>query len=210
MLIVGAKGFAKEVLEICKNLNLLENLVFFDNVNNYDIKLLYNNFPILTNYEDVELYFKKNDNKFTLGIGNSKLRYNLYKKLEEFGGEFYSTISSKADIGSYDVNIDVGANILDGVKISNSVNIGIGALIYYNSIITHDCTLGDFVEVSPNATILGRVKIGNFTQIGANATILPDVVIGENVVVGAGAVVSKDLPDNCVAVGIPAKIIKQN
>lgn len=205
MLVIGAKGLAKEVLEVCKNTNMLDDLVFFDNVNHYDSKLLYNTFPILTSFEEVKTYFLNIDKKFTLGLGNSKLRYNLYKKLEDIGGEFYSTISSKADIGSYDVNIDIGANILDGVKISNSVTIGKGALIYYNSIITHDCNLADFVEISPNATILGRVKIGSFTQIGANATILPDVEIGDNVIVGAGAVVTKDVPNNRIVKGIPAK-----
>ena len=81
-------------------------------------------------------------------------------------------------------------------------------MVYYNSIITHDCEIGDFVQISPRATLLGRCKVGSFSQIGSNATILPDIKIGTNVIVGAGAVVTKDLPDNCVALGIPAKIIK--
>ncbi len=53
------------------------------------------------------------------------------------------------------------------------------------------------------------VTIGNDVWIGGNVTILPGVTIGNNVVVGAGAVVTKDLPDNVVAVGVPAKIVKE-
>ena len=53
------------------------------------------------------------------------------------------------------------------------------------------------------------VTIGNDVWIGANCTILPGVTIGNNVVVAAGAVVTKDVPDNCVAGGVPAKIIKE-
>lgn len=50
--------------------------------------------------------------------------------------------------------------------------------------------------------------IGNHVSIGANATILGDITIGDNVVIGAGSVVVKDVPDNCVVAGNPAKIVK--
>lgn len=46
-------------------------------------------------------------------------------------------------------------------------------------------------------------------MIGANVTILPGVTIGNNVVIGAGAVVTKDIPDNSLAVGVPARVIKE-
>lgn len=208
MLIVGAKGFAKEVLEVCHQLNKLDNLCFFDNVSNDSVDILFSSFPILKSFDEAKNYFKNVDCQFTIGIGNPNLRQKLATQFFQLGGEFSSVISKKADIGSYEVTIGNGANILDGVKISNSVQIGKGTLIYYNSIITHDCVIGDFVEISPNATILGRVRIGNFVHIGASATILPDVKIGNNVTIGAGAVVTQNVPDNVVLVGIPAKIIK--
>ena len=52
------------------------------------------------------------------------------------------------------------------------------------------------------------VHIGNDVWIGGNVTILPGVTIGNNVVVAAGAVVTKDVPDNCVVGGVPARKIK--
>ena len=73
---------------------------------------------------------------------------------------------------------------------------------------THDCIVNDFVELSPNVVLLGNVEVGSFTQIGASSTILPKIKIGTNVIIGAGSVVTKDIPDNCVAVGAPAKVIK--
>ena len=57
-------------------------------------------------------------------------------------------------------------------------------------------------------TKVAPVAIGNDVWIGGNATILPGVRIGSNVVIAAGAVVDKDIPDNCVAGGVPAKVIK--
>jgi acetyltransferase-like isoleucine patch superfamily enzyme len=56
--------------------------------------------------------------------------------------------------------------------------------------------------------VLKRILIKRNAWIGAAVTILPGVTIGENSVVAAGAVVSKDVPDNTVVAGIPAKIIK--
>ncbi|CEJ68314.1 Putative acetyltransferase EpsM [Chryseobacterium oranimense G311] len=209
MLIVGAKGFAKEILEICHQKNELENLVFYDDVNE-SADLLYDRFPILKSIDTAEEYFRTIDRRFTLGLGNPYLRKKLVDKFINIGGELASTISIKADIGSYEIKIGEGANILDGVKISNDVVIGRASIIYYNSIITHDVKIGDFVEISPDVKILGRATIGNFCQLGAGTIILPDIKIGNNVIIGAGTVVTKDLPDNCTAVGIPSKIIKQN
>ena len=54
-----------------------------------------------------------------------------------------------------------------------------------------------------------RVIIGDNVWIGNNVTILPGVNIGEGTVIGANAVVVKDIPPYCIAVGIPAKVIKR-
>lgn len=209
MLIFGAKGFAKEVLEIVHQTKQLDNLVFYDDVSKNVPEKLYGQFPILKTNQEALDYFKNIDNKFTLGIGNPISRKRIYEKFTCLGGEFTSTISSLATIGSYEVQIGVGSNILSGSIFSNSTKIGIGCVIYYNSIITHDCIIGDFVEISPSVTLLGRCKIGSYSQIGSNTTILPDTIIGKNVIIGAGSIVTKNIPDNCVAVGIPARIIKE-
>jgi sugar O-acyltransferase (sialic acid O-acetyltransferase NeuD family) len=209
MIVIGAKGFAKEVLEVLHQLNQLENLAFYDDVNKDAPALLYGKFPILKSPEDAKKYFETIDNEFTLGIGNPLLRKKLYDKFQTLGGQLISTISPNTSIGNYDVEIALGANILPGAVLSNSVKIGLGAIVYYNAIITHDCVIGDFVEISPSANVLGGVFVDNYTQLGANCTVLPNIKIGKNVVVGAGSVVTKDVPDNCVAVGVPAKIIKE-
>lgn len=209
MLIIGAKGFAKEVLEVVIQLNQLENIAFYDDVNSDVPEMIYNKFPVLTSLEEAKKYFNEVDNQFTIGIGVPTIRKMIFDKFTSIGGNVVSTISSFTHIGSFEVNIGKGANILSGVTMSNSTSIGICSIVYYNSIITHDCTIGDFVEISPSVTLLGRCKIGSFVQIGSNATILPDVTIGNNVIIGAGSVVTKDVPDNCLVVGIPALIKKE-
>lgn len=206
MLIIGAKGFAKEVLEVCHQNNELHNLVFYDDVNSDMGDLLYNQFPVLKNIDQAKDYFENTDNRFTIGIGNPQLRKMLFEKFSAIGGKLTSTLSPRAAVGSYGVRIGDGVNVLDGAKISNDVNIGIGSMIYYDSILTHDCSIGNFVEVSPNVKVLGRATVGDFSSLGSGSIILPDIKIGKNVIIGAGSVVTKDIPDNCTAVGIPAKV----
>lgn len=208
MVIIGAKGFAKEVLEILHQNKQLEGLAFYDDVNHDLPDLLFGKFPNLKNADEVKEHFQKYGNLFTIGIGGPLLRKKMYDKFLELKGELVSTVSKSADIGSYDVAIGSGSNILSGAKISNSVKIGKANIIYYNTVITHDVVTGDYVEVSPGAKLLGRCSVSDYSSIGSNAIILPDVKVGRNVTVGAGSVVTKNLPDNCVAVGIPAKIIK--
>src|SRR5690606_31656215 len=105
MLIVGAKGFAKEVLEICHQNDMLDGLVFYDDINEDVPEELYGRFPVLTTLEQAKTYFEKIDNRFTVGIGNPLLREKLFLKFLSCGGRLISTISQKADIGSYNVKI---------------------------------------------------------------------------------------------------------
>jgi len=206
MLVIGAGGFAKEILEDI--IGKSSNISFYDDVSDNDSVFLRNRFSVLRTIDAAKAYFKTYGYEFTIGIGNPLLRFKMCEKFESIGGQFSSTISSLAKIGSFDVEVGIGSNILANCTISSSVNIGQGCIIYYGAIITHDCTIGNFVEVSPGAVLLGKVQVGAFSQIGSGAIVLPGIKIGKNSVIGAGAVVTRDVPDNQLVAGIPAKIIR--
>lgn len=83
------------------------------------------------------------------------------------------------------------------------VEIGNNCTITHTTILTHDAS----TKIVTGYSKVGRVKIGDNVFIGHGAVILPNVTIGSNVVVGTNTVVRKDIPDNCVVSGNPAKII---
>lgn len=213
MIVIGAGGFAIELLEILVSKKYgyaKDNLFFFDNVTSDLPNKLFNEFTILKSLEEVEEIFKSDSNDFCLGIGNPKLREKLNISFENIGGELMSIISEKSEIGSFETEIREGCSLMTGSNISNNVKIGKGCLIYGNSFIAHDVIIKDYVEISPGVNITGNCKIGKFTSIGAGTTIIPNITIGENVVIGAGSVIIQDVGDDCTVVGVPGKIVVPN
>ena len=63
-------------------------------------------------------------------------------------------------------------------------------------------------DLREDIDLFGTIIVGNNVHIGTNAIIMPNVTIGNNVIIGCGAIVTHDIPDNSVAVGVPAKVIK--
>ena len=92
----------------------------------------------------------------------------------------------------------------------------IGAFTYINA--KHGVTIGDNVEIGSHCSIYslstidhkeGRVILKQNCRIGSHSTIMPGVTIGANSVVGAHSFVNSDIPDNVIAVGCPAKVLKK-
>lgn len=205
MVILGAKGFAKEVLEVLHQNQYANQIYFFDDVTD-NLPGSQFGFPILKSKDEVNRIFNGNFD-FTLGLGNPVYRKKLYESFISLGGKVQSTISPFARIGHFDNHLAEGLNIMTGVVITNSVSIGKGTLINLNCTIGHDTVIEDFVEISPGSHISGNCYIGENAQLGTNCTILPKIKIGKNVRVGAGSVITKDVPDNVTIVGVPGKIV---
>lgn len=108
--------------------------------------------------------------------------------------------------------------IVFACDISYKTQIGEGTVFPHHAlgiVIHQDAIIGENCVIEQNVTIGGRSgltvlpHIGDNVMIGAGASIIGPVSIGNNVQIGAGAVVVHDVPDDCVVVGVPAKIIKR-
>jgi sugar O-acyltransferase (sialic acid O-acetyltransferase NeuD family) len=207
MIIIGARGHAKDILSVLSLNGKLENLYFFDNISADMPSDLYGTYPILRSDNEVLNIFDS-DRSFALGIGGPTRRFNLCKMFLKLGGQLSSVVSNTAFIGLHDVELGAGVNIMTRAVLTNSIRIGEGALINAGAIIHHDVIIGKYTEISPGVIVAGGTSIGEFSSIGMGAKLLPQVKIGNNVTIGAGAVVTKNIEDNSLAIGVPAKIVK--
>jgi serine O-acetyltransferase len=99
-----------------------------------------------------------------------------------------------------------------GVTIGRMAKLGYGGLgivIHDRVVIGIDCHIDQGVTIGGTSKKIGVPILGNHVYAGAGSKILGPVTIGNNVVIGANAVVVSDVPDNCLVVGVPAKIIKR-
>ncbi|MBE9489447.1 MAG: acetyltransferase [Bacteroidetes bacterium] len=195
MILYGASGHAKVIIDICE-INKEKNLRIIDD--NKEVTSLLS-YPV-TQIE----YIKITKEKFIISIGNNKTRKKIVNKLQsDFGIAIHpNTIIDKT------VTIGSGTVVMAGSVINSSTKIGKHCIINTSSSIDHDCIIDDFVHISPNATLCGGVVIGEGSHIGAGAIIIPSVKIGKWSTIGAGTVVIKDVPDGKTVVGNPSRTIK--
>ena len=92
------------------------------------------------------------------------------------------------------------------ISLGNHVRINSGVLFK-----THDggvWVLRGLKEEYRDIDIFGKITVGDNVHIGTNSIIMPGVRIGSNCIIGCGAIVTRDIPDNSVAVGVPARVIR--
>lgn len=136
------------------------------------------------------------------------LIYRLVFFLYELGIPIIPQIINKIFIRLlFGCQIQLGAVIGKNVELGNG---GLGIVVHRHAVLKDNVVIGPSVTIGGTTNKFGAAHIGENTFIGTGARILGPVNIGKNSYVGANAVVIHDLPDNCLAVGVPAKIIKRN
>jgi sugar O-acyltransferase (sialic acid O-acetyltransferase NeuD family) len=143
---------------------------------------------------------------FLVCIGGSygKDRAGYSQRIMAAGLQPISCIHHQAFIGKTSKH-GLGLQAMPRATVSEMVEIGDWCILNTNCTVDHECKIGNGVHIMGGAAIAGLVEIGDFSTIGTNATILPRIKIGRGAFVGAGAVVTKDVPDDMIVVGVPAK-----
>jgi sugar O-acyltransferase (sialic acid O-acetyltransferase NeuD family) len=153
-------------------------------------------------------------NSYFVSIGDNKIRAKILENIMAiFKHPALNVIHEKAVYSSLiEWHPDGGILVAANVTINPLVKIGKGVICNTSSSIDHECILGNYVHIAPSAVLCGNVTVGDNSFIGANTVIKQGISIGKNVIIGAGSVVVKNVPDNAIIAGNPAKplIIKTN
>ena len=150
-------------------------------------------------------HYIKND--FFIAIGNNSIRSDIFSSLLKFNVTYTNAIHTSAVLSP---SSKIGNSVLvaQGAIVNALSSLNNGVIINTNASIDHECSIGDFSHIGPGATLCGNVKVGCKTFIGAGSVIREGIEIGNNCMIGAGSVVVKDIPDNTIFYGNPAKQIK--
>lgn len=206
--IVGNGGFAREVkwlIEECNKVEKTWNLLGW--VSTQKQGEIVDGLPILG--DDQWLITYSEPINVVIALGNGTLRKRLaeaYSKNENI--MFPNIIAPDVNMGKI---LKMGHGCIITFQSIFTVDIEIGDFVVSNLSCTigHDCKIGSYTTLFPGAHISGGVTLGECSSVGTGASIIQGCSVGENTFVGAGAVVLKNLPSNCTAVGVPAKVVEK-
>ncbi len=165
--------------------------------------------PVLSFENALKLAHKKTIKHAVVAVGNNQIRSDKYHLFKENNFKMIRIIHPRALV---DTHVNIGENTIVemGTAIHTRSTIGNNVFLGGEALIGHHNILGDHVLVGGNASFGGSVIVGDFSTIGVGSAIKPGITIGKNSIVGVGAVVVKDVPDNVIVAGVPAKFIGRN
>jgi sugar O-acyltransferase (sialic acid O-acetyltransferase NeuD family) len=196
MILYGASGHAKVILEIFLLNGVKVDYIFDDNPNRDEIRGIK---VYKSSIRNVDI-----DKNAVISIGDNKIRKKIAEKYQLIYG---TAIHPKSVISEF-TEIGIGTVIMANATVNADVCIGKHCILNTSCVVEHDCIIEDFSHIAPNASIAGNVHIGVGTQIGIGASIIQGIKIGKWCIIGAGSVVLNDIPDFSTVVGNPGKVIK--
>ncbi len=142
-----------------------------------------------------------------VAIGDNHTRMQIVKKLA-LPKERYATVIDPSAVVSQYASIAEGTVVLQGAIVNAGTVVGQHAIVNTSCTIDHDCKIGNYAHISPGVNLAGGVAVGEGTHLGIGSCVVPGCSVGDWSVVGAGAVVVKSIPAKCIAVGVPATVIR--
>lgn len=136
-------------------------------------------------------------------------RSEFISQATQAGMEFASIVHPSCRVPASS-RIGKGCVLEPGVILSTNAVIGDHVRLNRAVTIGHDTQIGDYVTVQPGAHIAGLCTIGARTYIGMGAVVLDQLTVGSQSVIGAGAVVTRDIPERVLALGVPAKVVREH
>lgn len=206
IVVIGAGGQARVVYEILSHDKNMEIVAFVNNMVREPGENIMG-IPILGDHSVLRSFVKEDVKGFIVAVGNNKIRAQHFNETCSLGLKPINAVHPSAHI-AFNAKIGKGVVVAIGAIITTEAKIGNNTIINTGAIIEHEDIVEDHVHIGPGTCLAGRVTVKKGTFIGMGCAVKDHITIGENVTIGAGSVVLEDIPDNAVAVGSPARVVK--
>ena len=209
IVLYGCGDMGIQTYNILKHDNSFEVIGFLDdNRDKHRSKFL--NLPVFGDFTEIKRLKAEHDLGYGIAtIGNNYIRSDKIRIMRIEGLQIAIAIHPKSFIDNAE-HIGEGTVVEMGAFIHPESIVGDGCFVCCGAVIAHNSTVGNYVLLAGGSIFGSRVLIGDYTLVGVGANISPYVTVGKNVIIGTGAAVVKDLPDNVIAAGVPAKILREN
>lgn len=206
LIIIGARGFGREVYNLAKRCDgYNKEFVIKGFLDDKAEALLGFNYPsqIISSVED---YSPEKDDVFVCALGDVQWKMKYSAIILDKGGEFFNLIHPSAIIMD-NVSMGKGVIIMPHVLISNDSTVGDHVTIQAFTALGHDCKIGDWSQLNSYSFMGGFCELEKGVTLNPQSVILPKLKVGENAVVGAGSVVIKNVKPKTTVFGNPAKVL---
>lgn len=203
IIIVGAGGFGRELLQWIKDINKIEKEWIIKGFIDDDLSALDKyecDYKVIGTIKDWQ---PKEDEVFACAIANPKIKEKIVTELKIKGAKFEQIIHPRATMGEFN---QIGEGFIMYPKARLTVNIKIGDFVtLLSSGVGHDVNIGNYSTISSNCGINGHVELGERVFVASNAIIIPSKKIGNDAYIGAGSVVINNVKAGTTVIGNPAK-----
>lgn len=206
LIIVGASGFGRELLEVVAHINAVEprwNVLGFidDNLQALDgFNMEYQVLGAIKDWQPTE------SERYALAIAAPRTKEKVVPMLKARGAQFATILDPGVSVGN---RTKLGEGVVSFGETGISVDCQIGNFVFFNALcgIGHDAVIGDYCTFGPKVCISGATKMGKCVNVGALASTFPGVEVGDYATIGMNSAAIRKVKANTTVMGVPAKAV---